>query len=126
MALPESGIDEIRLQLAGILRQVVYDGSTLDANAIADRLLGELASAVSTAGKRDLVRSVATLLERAASSITGLTWDPGAQSISARSADSPQTRMAFSREMASWLNIRFLESYSNEADEVDHEDDETE
>jgi hypothetical protein len=55
MALPESGIDEIRFQLAGILRQVMFDGATTDAASIADRLLGELAPAVSAAGKRELV-----------------------------------------------------------------------
>lgn len=113
-ALPESGIEEIKFQLAGILRKVVGDGGTVSAEALAENLLGELAGVFSKQRKNDLVRNVATLLERASAQISGLSWDSKTGSVTAEKADSPQTRMAFSRQVAAWLNIRFLESFSSE------------
>lgn len=128
-ALPESGIEEVKFQLAGILRQVVYDGGTASAEALADNLLGEFAPVVSRERKNDLIRNVATLLERASSQISGLSWDRRTRSVTAEKADSPQTRMAFSKQAAAWLNVRFLESFSTDLDgegaDEGFEDDET-
>jgi hypothetical protein len=128
-ALPESGIEEVKFQLAGVLRQVVYDGGTVSAEALTDNLLGEFAPVVSKQRKNDLTRNVATLLERASAQIAGLSWDSRTRCVTAEKADSPQTRMAFSRQVATWLNVRFLESFSSdlEEDETDEgfEDDET-
>jgi hypothetical protein len=122
-ALPESGIEEVKFQLAGILRQVVFDGGTVTAEALADDLLGEFAPVVSAHRKSDLVRNVATLLERASSQIAGLTWDSRTRSVKAEKADSPQTRKSFSKQVAAWLNIRFLESFSSDLGDDETEED---
>lgn len=122
-ALPESGIEEIKFQLAGVLRQVVFEGGTVTAEALADNLLGEFAPVVSAHRKNDLIRNVATLLERASSQIAGLAWDGRTRSIKAERADSPQTRKAFSKQIAAWLNVRFLESFSSDLGEEESEED---
>jgi hypothetical protein len=122
LALPESSIEEIKFQLAGVLRQIVFDGGTIEAESLADKLLGELAAAFSPSGKADLVRNVATVLERAAFQITGLSWDNQTRTVTAEKADSPQTRKAFSKQVAAWLNIRFLESFSVDLEDGEESD----
>lgn len=121
-ALAESDIEEVKFPLAGILRQVLTDGGTVTAEALADNLLGEFASVYSTQRKGALVRNVATLLERASSQIDGLSWDGRKRTVTATKADSSPARDALSRQLSGWLKVRFLESFSLADDELDEEE----
>lgn len=122
LGLPESDIDEIKLPLAGILKQLASEGGVVRANEAADQLLGDLADAVTQPAKARLVKNVTTLFERAAVALSEtVSFDQSDRSLTLKRVDTPAGRKAFSKAISDWVQVPFLESFSN--DESESEDD---
>lgn len=112
LALPESDLQEIKLPLAGVLRQRASVGGNLTPAEAADWLLGDLGVSFPPSSRKTLERKVSDLVEQAAVYLKGFAdFDKARRVLRMTKVGSAAGRKKFGKAISEWLGTRFIEEY---------------
>jgi hypothetical protein len=119
LALPESDMQEIKLPLAGVVRQRASAGGDLNPVEATEWLLGELASSFPPSAKGALERKVSELLRQAAAYLKDYAeFVEASGALRLSKVGTAAGRRKFAKAIAEWLGTRFIEEYVEPEEEL--------
>lgn len=119
LALPESDLQEIKLPLAGVVRQRASTGGDLSSVEATEWLLGELTSSFPPASKRALERKVLDLLRQAASYLGEYAeFVESSKVLRLSKVATAAGRKKFAKAVSEWLGVRFIEEFVESEEEL--------